>query len=224
MSSSEGKAQHESGENCGNEAHSSRFPFLGFPFPNRFHSFRAGNANHALVSRFVSCRFRFPAYTGETGNDTAEKFSQFTSRRPCSHRCMNPESNAVALRKCDTATINAVLATIEEGASVADACARHGVGKTRFYEIVGTDGRSERLKKRLKKAQRTRDADMRETAIEALRAAFSTDWRAAAWWLERNFPREFSTQVALRAEEPGDYKYVVTIGGDAVCTSERTPI
>ena len=116
---------------------------------------------------------------------------------------------SVALRKCDLATVDAILATIEQGASVADACARHGVGKTRFYEVIDTDGQSERLKK----AQRTRDADMRETAIEALRAAFSTDWRAAAWWLERNFPREFSTQVALRTVEPEDCQVTVTIGG-----------
>lgn len=88
-------------------------------------------------------------------------------------------------------TLKAILKSIEVGMNITDACELAGIDRTTFYEW--------------KKKEPTAHDQLRKTELRAkkrnitlINSAALTDWRAAAWTLERKFPNEYS----LRKREP----------------------
>lgn len=49
----------------------------------------------------------------------------------------------------------------------------------------------------------TAETEGKQTAIEALRAGMADDWRAAAWYLERKYPDEYSRQATTNVNVTG---------------------
>ena len=83
----------------------------------------------------------------------------------------------------------AILAELRDGKTLGIACDTVGMGMSSYYRhIERYPDILEEIKKVLDAQKRTR----KELAIETILSAFQTDWKAAAWWLERNYPAEFS--------------------------------
>jgi len=93
---------------------------------------------------------------------------------------------------------SSLLEQIEQGHTITQACKSIGIGRSTLYRELNAN-RDKR--DALKKAEEQRDVMITDEAIQAIFAAFGTDWRAAAWWLERNHPGRFSLREQLRPQE-----------------------
>ncbi len=115
----------------------------------------------------------------------------------------------------DPATANTVVAILERGLPICDACAAAGIGETTFHRW---------MKKGLaasKKKQRTREEEqfwkfwsgvnsakgrgkvqLLDVLQKAATRAENPDWKAAAWMLERMYPMQFGRKY-IRIEGGG---------------------
>jgi len=98
-----------------------------------------------------------------------------------------------------------ILTEIEGGHTITQACEKVGVGRSTLYRELNAN-RDKR--DALKKVEEQRDMMITNEAIQAIYAAFGSDWRAAAWWLERNHPARYSLRNDLRPQ--GAEKHVTT--------------
>ena len=81
-----------------------------------------------------------------------------------------------------------VLDHLGGGETLAKACESGGVGLSSYYRRID---RYPDILEEIKRVLSTQKQTRRERAIETILAAFEKDWKAAAWWLERNYPHEF---------------------------------
>jgi len=90
----------------------------------------------------------------------------------------------------------AVLSHLEAGVSLTKACDTVAIGVSSYYRhIEGYPDILEEIKSVLDAQKHSR----REQAVETIFDAFKKDWKAAAWWLERNYPHEFGRFQPNRA-------------------------
>ncbi len=108
-------------------------------------------------------------------------------------------------RKLTTERFETILKAVEDGLTITSACKTAKIGRSTFYRELDADRDKWDA---LKKAQAQRDVMITDEAIQAIHAAFSKDWKAAAWWLERNHPGLYSLRNDLRPQEPE--KHVTT--------------
>lgn len=93
---------------------------------------------------------------------------------------------------------SSLLEQIEQGHTITQACKSIGIGRSTLYREL----KANRDKRdALKKAEEQRDVMITDEAVKAIFAAFGTDWRAAAWWLERNHPERYSLRNDLRPQD-----------------------
>lgn len=110
----------------------------------------------------------------------------------------------------------AVLAALAHGNTRNAACEAVGLGRSTFYEWIGAD---EEFSTHVLRAE----AQAEIHATECIRQAALTNWRAAAWWLERRHPEDWGKPTAARvlkqmAREVGqmsDAELLRSLGYDA---------
>lgn len=98
-------------------------------------------------------------------------------------------------RKLTKERFTSILQAIEEGQTITSACQAAKIGRSTFYRELDAD-RDKR--DTIKKAEAQRDQMITDEAVSAIHGAFSEDWRAAAWWLERNHPDRYSLRTDFR--------------------------
>lgn len=92
----------------------------------------------------------------------------------------------------------AVLNQLNQGMTLSSACEIVGVGVSSYYRrIESYPDILKEIKKVLDAEKRTR----KDLAIETILDAFESDWKAAAWWLERNYPSEFGKAAPRHTQE-----------------------
>src|SRR4051812_44369286 len=89
-----------------------------------------------------------------------------------------------SLRDLDPGIVGGVLSAIELGAPMLEAIGYGGIGVTTWYSWLRADPDLD---------ERTRQARARAlmARLVKIREAESSDWRAAAWWIEKRYPEEF---------------------------------
>ena len=83
--------------------------------------------------------------------------------------------------------------------SLAVACAETGVGLSSYYRHIH---RYPDILESIKKALEAQKNTRKELAIQTIVEAFKMDWKAAAWWLERNHPNEYAKRVPVHDSTP----------------------
>jgi hypothetical protein len=83
--------------------------------------------------------------------------------------------------------------------SLAVACAETGVGLSSYYRHID---RYPDILEPIKKALESQKNTRKELAIQTIVEAFKVDWKAAAWWLERNHPSEFAKRLPAHDSTP----------------------
>jgi len=103
-------------------------------------------------------------------------------------------------RKLTAERFTTILKAIENGLTITSACKAAKVGRSTLYRELESDWDK---RDALKKAEEQRDRMITDEAVAAVHSAFGEDWRAAAWWLERNHPERYSLRSDFRpkAEE-----------------------
>ncbi len=86
------------------------------------------------------------------------------------------------------AKAKAILAAVEGGSTIIAACLKAGTSPASWYRA---QNRFPESLIALKKALAANKEAVREEAEQTIRQAFATDWKAAAWWLERVYPNEY---------------------------------
>ena len=82
----------------------------------------------------------------------------------------------------------AIAVSIESDLTLEQSCRKAGVSRSAYYRAIGD---YPEISARIKKALSAQQESIKEEASQTIRDAFKTDWKAAAWWLERNFSAEF---------------------------------
>ena len=90
--------------------------------------------------------------------------------------------------KLSRGKVRAIIQLIEEGQFLKEACAAGQVSRSGFYRWLE---KNPEFRDPLKAALESQRTGFKEDAIARIRKAFDKDWKAAAWYLERNFPSEF---------------------------------
>jgi len=86
--------------------------------------------------------------------------------------------------------IEAVLANLREGLTKEVACSQAGISRVTFYKWCEADPQL------AEEAQAAVDCSQ-AILIKAVTSAAFTDWRAAAWMLERRYPEHFAAKRDL---------------------------
>lgn len=110
----------------------------------------------------------------------------------------NPNTNRKTILTPEL--IEGITKKITEGMYVTDACATFGIGKDSWYDWMKKAKREPdiyplcvRFSESIMKAQ----ADCKAYFIEKLKNASVVEWKAAAWYLERRFPKEYGKREQL---------------------------
>ncbi|MDA7645214.1 hypothetical protein N8642_02540 [bacterium] len=91
----------------------------------------------------------------------------------------------------------AILKNLESDLTLAQSCKKVGVGLSSYHRHIGSYPEiMEAIKGWLDAQKHT----VKDEAIQTIRDAFRTDWKAAAWYLERRFPNEFGRRNPSEAE------------------------
>ncbi len=98
-------------------------------------------------------------------------------------------------RKLTAERFKSILEAIQEGQTITSACKLAKIGRSTFYRELETDRDKWDT---IKKAETQRDLMITDEAVNSVHSAFKDDWRAAAWWLERNHPDRFSLRSDFR--------------------------
>jgi hypothetical protein len=92
-----------------------------------------------------------------------------------------------------------IIQRIEEGQFLKEACASEAVSRAGFYRWLE---RNPEFRDPLKGALEKQRSAFKDDAIATIRHAFAKDWKAAAWYLERNYPAEFGRVRFEQGAEP----------------------
>lgn len=121
-------------------------------------------------------------------------------------------------RKLTAERFGAILEAIEDGLTITSACRAAKVGRSTLYRELESDWDK---RDALKKAEEQRDRMITDEAVTAVHSAFGEDWRAAAWWLERNHPERYSLRSDFRPKT--DEKKQIQTNEDVQETLNHSP-
>jgi hypothetical protein len=113
--------------------------------------------------------------------------------------------------------VKSILESIEVGMSITDACELAGVNRGSFYVWKNKEGEASKLLRGAELKAKKRNIGL------VNKAAVERDWRAAAWWLERKYPEEYSLKDRRVEKGTGEEKIdelVEAIEKGAVRTKE----
>lgn len=97
-----------------------------------------------------------------------------------------------------------VAANLEEGCSIADACALAGIAESTYHDWVRRGDAGEAPFSEFSELTRAARAKGRREHIQAIKKAASDDWRAAAFFLERSDPANWGPKHKVQSEHTGD--------------------
>ncbi len=85
-----------------------------------------------------------------------------------------------------------------DGLNLGQSCKKVGVGIHSYYRRI--DAYPEILSD-IKSALDAQKRVIKEEALQTIRDAMKSDWKAAAWYLERRFPNEYGRRAPVEAEQ-----------------------
>src|SRR5690348_5560790 len=94
----------------------------------------------------------------------------------------------------------AVAASLEDGCSIADACALAGIGESTYHGWIKRAAAGESPFVEFAELTRAARAKGRLVHVQAIRAAAADDWRASAFFLERSDPANWGRKDKVAAE------------------------
>lgn len=100
--------------------------------------------------------------------------------------------------KYDKEHIEIIINELSEGNGRVNACKRAGINYQTFLNWLEDPDKIEFLDA-VKKAEMTGGDKTKDAAILAIKAKFATQWQAAAWWLERNYPEQYRNRTEIAA-------------------------
>lgn len=96
------------------------------------------------------------------------------------------------------------------GANNCDICAAIGIAESTFY--AWSNAPKTPLQKEFSESIKKAEADYKNALLDIImRDAREKDWKAAAWLLERKYPKEYARQDRLQATVEADLKNEITI-------------
>lgn len=105
--------------------------------------------------------------------------------------------------KYDKDHIDIILKELSDGNGRVRACKAAGIGYDAFMDWMNKPEFSESVKK----AELKGNDKIKDLAKRGIIEKMQTQWQAAAWWLERNYPDEFRN----RSEVQLDQKHIEAI-------------
>lgn len=94
-----------------------------------------------------------------------------------------------------------LVALVESGLPLRTAAGRCGIGRRTVYEWLERGRRGLKPFARFVREFERAQAVCEGNVIMEIVAAAEKDWRAGAWWLERRFPKRYSTKQTMRLEK-----------------------
>jgi hypothetical protein len=116
-------------------------------------------------------------------------------------------------------TIKILCNSLENLSGRINACKEAGIKFSTFYRWMN-DERKKEFCKVIKKAEEHARQGLREKAVLCISRAMDEQWQAAAWWLERNYPREFGKDIKPIDEKEKDTTEVIF----ELCSNEPIPV
>ncbi|MBU1974626.1 MAG: hypothetical protein KKH52_04500 [Nanoarchaeota archaeon] len=88
------------------------------------------------------------------------------------------------------------------------ACEEAGIGYDAFMNWYKN---KPEFHERIKKAEEYVEGRQREVAVMSVFQGMKKNWQAGAWWLERNYPKEFGNQLLLQGDDnnPITFEHIV---------------
>lgn len=103
-------------------------------------------------------------------------------------------------------TIDKVVNTLADGQGRVIACKTANINYQTFLNWLNDETKIEFLEA-VKKAEEVGNDRLKDLAKRAIIANFTKSWQSAAWWLERNHPKEFSIKQNVNlSNEDGSLK------------------
>jgi hypothetical protein len=96
------------------------------------------------------------------------------------------------MKRTNTRTIRLLLQGLESGLSIESACALAGIHRSTWYEWRNRPELQEQIEAAMVKAE--------AALLESVRVAGQSDWRAAAWILERRFSSTWAKKSEVQTD------------------------
>lgn len=93
--------------------------------------------------------------------------------------------------------VSVIIEVLNEGEGRVNACKAAGIHYSTFIEWMGKTEFSEAVKK----AESVGMDQVKDRAKKAIIDKFTSQWQAAAWWLERNYPEEFKIRTEVTEKD-----------------------
>ena len=101
--------------------------------------------------------------------------------------------------KYNPAHIDPLLKGLRDGLGRVRSCKVAGVGYDAFLDWLQN---KPEFSEEVKKAEAVGENLIKDLAKRGLIEKFNTQWQAAAWWLERNYPDEFKNRTETKVDGP----------------------
>lgn len=111
---------------------------------------------------------------------------------------------------CTPEITEIICAELREGLSIASACAAAGVHRSSFHEWVSRSDEGPPFSDFADATTKARAAGTRALEV-TVRTAAGTDWRAAAWMLERKAPEDWSKRTEITGKDGGPIEAQIVV-------------
>ena len=121
--------------------------------------------------------------------------------------------------KLNVIIIDELVELLETGVHVETACSIAGIRKKDFYDWMklALDPEKNNIYKTFRdRVRRAMGLTEKKTLLNVKEAGDKGDWRAAAWMLERRFPKRWAKQDPDKANEPTKVTFITQMGEDGV--------
>jgi hypothetical protein len=101
----------------------------------------------------------------------------------------------ISKNKATARTIKIIMETIRSGATQRDASALAGISEDTLSRWKREDGD-------FAEQMRQKEIEFKMENVKIIRKAAEKSWQAAAWFLERKYPNEYTNRVRIEQPEP----------------------